>query len=162
MKKPAAQNMKPGFQRMPGILIRRALQYHNTIFSEETQGRDITAPQFGALRALFEFPGIDQATLAKFLALDRATVGGLVDRLELKGLVRRTLDPDDRRARVLHLTPRGRVLLSALRPKVARVSERMLASLTREERQFFLDILERMVDGETTLERDEDGLLVAT
>lgn len=129
---------------MPGYLIRRALQHHNAIFTEETHDCDITAPQFGALRALNECPGIDQATLADLLSLDRATVGGLVDRLESKGLVQRTLDANDRRARRLHLTPRGRVLLKQLRPSLDRVTERMLEPLGPEERELFLDLLERI------------------
>lgn len=144
---------------MPGYLVRRALQHHNTIFAEETQGRDITAPQFGALRALFELPGIDQATLAEVISLDRATVGGLVDRLEAKGLVQRIVDPDDRRARRLYLTPRGRVLLKQLRPKLVRVTERMLEPLEPHERDLLLDLLERIT---ATEDADDDTLPLAT
>jgi DNA-binding MarR family transcriptional regulator len=142
-----------GFQRTPGHLVRRAHQFHNTIFAEETQGRDVTAPQFAALRALHEYPDIDQTTLSRIISFDRATIGGLVDRLEAKGLVRRMVDKTDRRSRTLRLTAQGRALLALLRPMLERVSERMLAPLTVSEREQLLDLLERVIAHESVDER---------
>jgi DNA-binding MarR family transcriptional regulator len=137
--------MTSAFQRTPGHLVRRAHQRHGTIFAEETAGDDVTAPQFAALRALEAFPGIDQSALSRVIAFDRATIGGLVERLEAKGLVHRTTGVHDRRVRSLRLTAAGRGALRRLRPKAQRVSERMLAPLTAEERATFLALLERIV-----------------
>jgi DNA-binding MarR family transcriptional regulator len=135
----------PGFQRTPGHLVRRCHQLHNTIFAQETPGFDITAPQFAALRALYEFPGIDQTTLSKVIAFDRATIGGLVDRLEAKGLVLRTTAEHDRRVRTLQLTAFGETTLAQLRPILERVTERMLDRLAPLEREQLFDLLERML-----------------
>ena len=137
--------MTAGFQRTPGHLVRRAHQLHNTIFAQETQGRDVTAPQFAALRALHEHPDIDQTTLSKIISFDRATIGGLVDRLESKALVRRMIDKHDRRSRTLRLTAQGRAVLALLRPELERVSERMLAPLSPGEQRQLLDLLERLI-----------------
>ncbi len=144
--------MTKGFQGTPGHLVRRAHQLHNTIFSQETLGYDITAPQFAALRALHEYPDIDQTTLSKIIAFDRATIGGLVDRLESKGLVRRTTDDRDRRIRSLRLTLQGRSLLRRLRPILERVSERMLERLSADEQAQFIGLLERII----AIDRDAD------
>ena len=137
--------MTPGFQRTPGHLVRRAHQFHNTIFAQETSGLDVTAPQFAALRALYEFPDIDQTTLSRIIAFDRATIGGLVERLEDKGLVKRAVDKRDRRSRTLRLTPKGSALLTRMRPMLEQVSARMLDRLTPDERVQFLDLLERVI-----------------
>jgi len=147
----------PGFQRTPGHLVRRAHQFHNTIFADETNGIDITAPQFAALRALHEFPDIDQTALSRVIAYDRATIGGLVERLEDKGLVKRAVDKRDRRSRTLRLTAAGRTLLARLRPMLERVSERMLARLTATERAQFLDLLERVIVPEADDETLEEA-----
>jgi DNA-binding MarR family transcriptional regulator len=147
----------PGFQRTPGHLVRRAHQFHNTIFADETIGIDITAPQFAALRALYEFPDIDQTALSRVIAYDRATIGGLVERLEDKGLVKRAVDKRDRRSRTLHLTAAGRTLLERLRPMLERVSERMLSRLTAGERAQFLDFLERVIVPEADDETLEEA-----
>lgn len=45
---------------------------------------------------------------AAAISFDRATIGGVVDRLEQKGLLEREVSPDDRRARLLRLTGAGR------------------------------------------------------
>jgi DNA-binding MarR family transcriptional regulator len=135
----------PGFQRTPGHLIRRAHQYHNTVFAQETSGLDVTAPQFAALRALSEFPDIDQTTLSRIIAYDRATIGGLVERLEDKGLIRRTIDKRDRRARTLRLSAAGRAMYARMRPMLDRVNTRMLARLAPDERETFLTLLERVI-----------------
>src|SRR5687767_4716177 len=45
--------------------------------------------------------------VAETLSCDASNVTGLVDRLESRGLVRRRPSPDDRRVKVLDLTPAG-------------------------------------------------------
>lgn len=125
---------------MAGHLIRRLHQQSTQVFLAQTQaaGFDLTSVQFAALDAIAGQPGIDQASLATTICFDRATIGGVLDRLEAKGLVRRSVSPDDRRARVLHLTREGQNLLAAVRPVVESLQEDILSSLTRAERKAFL------------------------
>ena len=103
----------------PGHLIRRCQQIAVAIFMEETAASNITPPQFAALAALAEHPGIDQRRLADAIAFDRSTIGDLVARLESRGLVTRTVG-DDRRTKRLALTPAGDDLLQTLEAAVAR------------------------------------------
>ncbi len=125
---------------MAGHLIRRLHQQSTQIFQAQTQaaGFDLTSVQFAALDAIAEQPGIDQASLAATISFDRATIGGVVDRLEQKGLVQREVSAQDRRARLLQLTPEGRRLLAAVRPVVEDLQADILAPLTRKEREAFL------------------------
>src|SRR5690554_2386192 len=68
---------------MPGHLIRRLQQAAVGLFLDETakSGIEITPVQYGALKSVQMLPGIDQATLARAIAQDRATIGGVIDRL---------------------------------------------------------------------------------
>ncbi|MDH4053100.1 MAG: MarR family transcriptional regulator, partial [Rubrivivax sp.] len=102
---------------MAGHLIRRLHQQSTQIFQAHTQaaGFGLTPVQFAALDAMAQQPGIDQASLAATISFDRATIGGVIDRLEHKGLVQRVVSAQDRRARRLHLTPAGDHLLAAIR-----------------------------------------------
>src|SRR4029077_2617504 len=59
------------------------------------------------MSAIAEVHGMTQAALATHAHLEGATITHHVDRLEKAGLVRRVLDPDDRRVRRLELTPLG-------------------------------------------------------
>ncbi|MFT3719309.1 MarR family winged helix-turn-helix transcriptional regulator [Pseudorhodoferax sp.] len=125
---------------MAGHLIRRLHQQSTQVFQARTRtaGFDMTSVQFAALDAIAEQPGIDQASLAAAISFDRATIGGVVDRLESKGLVERLVSPSDRRARQLRLTPGGEQLLAACRPVVEALQADILAPLSATERATFL------------------------
>src|SRR5512145_3184971 len=125
---------------MPGHLIRRLHQQSTQVFQAQTQaaGFDLTSVQFAALDAIAEQPGIDQASLAAAISFDRATIGGVIDRLEQKGLLQREVSALDRRARCLWLTREGERLLAAVRPVVEGLQADILAPLTRKERETFL------------------------
>ncbi len=82
--------------------------------------------------------------LAEMLACDASNVTGLVDRLEARGLVQRRPSAEDRRVRVVELTPAGsRLRLELLR----RVTEAALplSRLTGSQRRSLLRILEVLV-----------------
>ncbi len=125
---------------MAGHLIRRLHQQSTQVFQARTQaaGFDLTSVQFAALDAIARQPGIDQASLAATISFDRATIGGVIDRLEHKGLVQRVVSAQDRRARQLHLTPAGEQLLSASRPVVEGLQADILAPLSPAERTAFV------------------------
>jgi MarR family transcriptional regulator, temperature-dependent positive regulator of motility len=99
--------------------------------------------QFAALDAIAEQPGIDQATLAATIGFDRATIGGVIERLENKGLLQRMVSEQDRRARLLTLTREGSKLLAACRPVVETLQADILAPLTAKERAAFLALAQK-------------------
>jgi MarR family transcriptional regulator, temperature-dependent positive regulator of motility len=130
---------------MAGHLIRRLHQQSTQVFQARTlaAGLDMTSVQFAALDAIAQQPGIDQATLAATISFDRATIGGVIDRLEHKGVVQRVVSAQDRRARQLHLTPEGKRLLKASRPVVEALQAEILAMLSPEERAVFLALAQK-------------------
>lgn len=87
-------------------------------FSEEAAvGAGLTAQQHQALLAIKGFPGRDRATvgeLAERLGVRHHSAVGLVDRLAARGLVRREVDPADRRQVLIRLTRRAEALLARL------------------------------------------------
>lgn len=125
---------------MAGHLIRRLHQQSTQIFLAQMQasGFDLTPVQFAALDAIAQQSGIDQAGLAAIVGFDRATIGGVIDRLEQKGWVKRMVNAHDRRARQLSLTPDGVRQLAACRPVVEALQTDILAPLSVKERNEFL------------------------
>jgi DNA-binding MarR family transcriptional regulator len=134
-----------GRVEMAGHLIRRLHQQSTQVFQTQTQaaGFDLTSVQFATLDAIARQPGIDQAGLAASISFDRATIGGVVDRLEGKGLVRREVSAQDRRARLLRLTPAGERLLADSRPVVEALQAEILAPLSAAERAAFLRLAQK-------------------
>ncbi len=132
---------------MAGHLIRRLHQQSTLVFVQRTQeaGYDLTPIQFAALDAIHNAPGTDQARVAEMIAYDRATIGGVIERLEQKGWVRRVVSERGRRARELSLTPEGLRVLQALVPVVRGLQDEILASLGEADRARFLKLARQAV-----------------
>lgn len=134
---------KPDLFDLPGHLIRRLQQHSTSVFQDRmnARGLDITSVQFAALSTMAEEADLDQATVAKRIAYDRATIGGVIKRLEQKGLVSRQPDDQDRRAFKLNLTPKGRDQLAALRPVVVALQDDILSGLSESEKATLLALM---------------------
>ena len=130
---------------MPGHLIRRMHQASQAIFDAQVAeaGIDLTSVQFAALAMIGATPGIDQATLANAIAFDRPTTGGVIDRLEAKGFVRREITKADRRMRHLYLESAGQAILDGATPVARRVQDLLLEGLTEVERATVLRLLSK-------------------
>jgi len=135
------------FRHAPGHLIRRAHQVAVAIFMEETGEHDVTPVQFAILNALIDDPGEDQVTLAAQVAFDAATFGSVIGRLESKGWVRREPDGQDRRRKLLWVTPQGELAAAHMRRAVARAQRRILAPLQAAERDMLVALLDKLVQG---------------
>jgi DNA-binding MarR family transcriptional regulator len=138
---------------LPGHYIRRLHQIAVAIFLQETEAHGLTPVQFAALQTVHNSPGIDQRTLARQIGFDTSTIGGVVDRLEARGLMQRNASPDDRRVRLLSATPAGRALLAAVIPAMQRAQERMLEPLPPTERGEFMRMLRTLVTANNELSR---------
>ena len=136
----------PPSTRAPIALGRRFYQIAVAVSAEVLEGEGLTSLEFAVLIHLTDAPGIDQNTLASRMALDRTSIGALVQELEAKKLVTRTINGADRRARVLRLTAAGRSLHARLRPRGMAAQARILSVLTPDERSAFLDMLVRVIE----------------
>jgi MarR family transcriptional regulator, lower aerobic nicotinate degradation pathway regulator len=134
-------------QALPGHLIRRLQQIAVGLFLEETAVHELTPVQFAALSAVHAAPGIDQRTLARRIGFDTSTIGGVIDRLERRGLMQRQISPTDRRVRLLCVTESGKKLLGDVQPLMLRAQERILGPLTPADREHFMRMLQHLVDG---------------
>ena len=126
---------------MPGHLIRRAQQISTALFTEECGAFALTSVQFAALHAIERNPGVDATRLSALIAFDRSTIGDVLDRMQQKGWIERTAAPDDRRVKLVALTPEGVRLLRSVQPAVRRVQDRILAPLAPAERARFVRLL---------------------
>jgi DNA-binding MarR family transcriptional regulator len=134
-------------QEMPGHLIRRAHQISGALFAANLAGRDLTSVQYAALVAIDATPGIDATRLSDLIAFDKATLGGVLDRLEGKGLVSRGRSPADRRVKTVALTPQGKALLGDVEAQVLNAQADMLRPLTAANRKALISLLKAFIAG---------------
>ncbi|MFE2374647.1 MarR family winged helix-turn-helix transcriptional regulator [Streptomyces sp. NPDC059398] len=129
-----------------GPLARQLNQVHTRLWYEQVH-QDLTGPQFTVLSLLQARGAMDQGSLGALASLDKSTAAPLLERLRRRGLVDITKDESDRRRKLVRITGSGRELATSLAPAVAAVSEQMLAHLSPQERDQFLALLRRAVQG---------------
>ncbi|HEV8689311.1 MAG TPA: MarR family winged helix-turn-helix transcriptional regulator [Ideonella sp.] len=138
---------------LPGNAIRRLQQIAVAIFLQEAEPQGVTPVQFATLQALANTPDVDQRTLARSIGFDTSTIASVMDRLEARGLVQRSRDPNDGRVRLLALTPQGHALLSEVVPAMHRTQARILEPLPAPERAEFMRMLLVLVKANNALSR---------
>lgn len=130
---------------LPGHSIRRLQQIAVSLFMEHTKAHGITPVQYAALEEIFKFPGLDQRTLATAIRFDTSTIGGVIDRLEKRGLVTRNASTFDRRVRLLALTCDGERVLAAMQPAVQTAQQAIVAPLSATEQKQLIALTKKIL-----------------
>lgn len=98
--------------------------------------------------ALFELsvskPSETLTSLAARIGVISAALVGLLDELEKDGLIKRTVDENDRRSKLISLTPAGEAAVSSMYDLTAKLREDFLRGVSESEIRLMLDCIERM------------------
>ncbi|GAA5192325.1 hypothetical protein GCM10023322_51690 [Rugosimonospora acidiphila] len=100
---------------------------------------------YGILASLADRGPAVQAQLADRLQLDRSDLVSFLDELEAARYVVRRGDPDDRRRKIVAITPRGQKLLRELDLLVYSADDQLLAALSPDERVTLARLLARVL-----------------
>ncbi|MCV0395074.1 MAG: MarR family transcriptional regulator [Rhizobiaceae bacterium] len=125
-----------------GFVLRKASQRHIAIFARHIS--DLTPPQFAALARLYEEGSTSQNQLGVMVAMDAATIKGVIDRLKSRGLVALAPDSDDRRRLAVSITDEGRQLVEKLIPLAIEATRETIAPLSPKETATLLKLLARI------------------
>ena len=130
--------------RQIGFVLRRAHQYATEVFQAKMGSRNLTPQQFSVLVTLLERREIAQTRLGDLVAMDPATVLGVVQRLAQRGLVAVRTDPADGRRRLVQLTHDGHELARELAAIGPVISSETLAGLSEKEQRELLRLLDHL------------------
>jgi DNA-binding MarR family transcriptional regulator len=125
-----------------GYALRRVTQRHLAIFAAAIP--EVTTTQFAVLARLAETGPLSQNQLGRAVAMDAATIKGVVDRLARLQLVTTTADPEDRRRLTVALTAEGATLYKTRIETALQVSRDTLAPLSAEEQDILMALLARL------------------
>ena len=96
------------------------------------------------------------------LLLSSGAMTNRLDRLEEMGLVRRLPDPSDRRGRLVELTPKGRRVVNKAVVDHIADEERLIAPLSRTQRQQLAALLRKLLLSEPFRALDPASVSAAT
>ncbi|MDH7797619.1 MULTISPECIES: MarR family winged helix-turn-helix transcriptional regulator [unclassified Beijerinckia] len=142
-----------GLHDRAGHLARRLQQTAVAHFTRSNGSFGVTSVQYAVLIAVRDRPELDQAALAVQIALDKSTLGVVVDKLEQRGMLKRARDSVDKRRYTVRLTPRGRNLLDSMRPSVWQSESDLLAPLTATEQKKLKALINKLLQGNRGVSR---------
>lgn len=111
---------------------------------------DLTVPQFMTMRALAEAgEACTMSELAEAALQVSATITGIINRLEERGLVQRLLNPADRRSFRVSLTAAGMALLDKVAQQKRNHLQAYLSHLPAAKRRELLALLQEYLQAMT-------------
>lgn len=143
--------------RLIQAIVQAGIQIMGTRGHKVFGSYDITSPQHGLLSALEEYPeGISFREIGDHLMVSKANIGGLMARLEKKGLVTREASRKDGRVWLAKITPKGEKLLREVKPFRKKADAYVFADLSRAEKQKFLNYLHKTLKQLKSMEKVSD------
>jgi len=130
-------------QNNTGYYVKRISDYIEAEANRELEQYGVTCAQVRLLSYLLKRR--DKPTIQKdiedFFSLKHPTVIGILQRMELKGLIESEVDPRDRRQRIIKLTDQAYLLEKRLASYVDDEEKNMVVGLTDEELQTLKKLL---------------------
>jgi len=123
--------------------ITRAIDLHSRNLANSHK---LTGPQLVCLRHLARHATTTPSKLARSVSLSQATITGILDRLEKRGLITRDRDKKDRRRVNLALTGKGRDLLIDAPMPLHQSFAKRLAELPEVEQERIDSVLREIVE----------------
>ncbi len=116
-----------------GFLIHDVSRLRRTVVDKALRPLGITRSQWWVLANLArdDSTAMTQTELARVMDVGKVTLGGLIDRLESGGLVRRQPDPADRRAKRIVMTQKGSRLLAEIHTVAREVDTSIMAGIVK-------------------------------
>ena len=134
---------RPEAPRLWTVLV-RCYRAVNQIAERSIADSGLCLTDFAALEALLHVGPLTITEIQGKVLLASGSMTAAVDRLENKGLVVRTAAPNDRRAKVVALTPEGKGVVTAAFRRHAAELEKAMAILHTSERQQLYGLLKKL------------------
>ncbi len=133
----------PGYDmdRNLGFVISDLQRLITTAMDKELKTLGLTRSQLRIILHLSRQDGLTQVRIAEDLEIGKVAVGGLLDRLQSKGLIERKPHPTDRRATLVFLTDKADVLYKPIVESGRYVMEKMLAGINANQQKQLIDLL---------------------
>lgn len=126
------------------IKLMRATESLNNRLNRHLSDVNLTVSQFGTLEVLFHLGPLNQRAIGEKLLKSGGNITMVIDNLEKQGYVVRKKDPDDRRAVLIHLTPKGEGFIEGFFPKHLNKIIGEFSVLSEEEKKTLADICKKL------------------
>ncbi|MCB9601798.1 MAG: MarR family transcriptional regulator [Sandaracinus sp.] len=151
--------MTSRFEESILVSLRRISRAVDLQSRQLAKAHELTGPQLVCLRHIQSNDGVTPKSLAAAVSLSQATVTGILDRLERRGLVSRVRSTIDKRVVHLAVTDTGRELVAEAPSPLSEAFRGRLAALPDGEQGMIDWVLRRVVEMMEATEVDASPIL---
>lgn len=156
----ASYSIPPSLCQSAGFLLNYNARIIRERLMEVLSPMHLTLRELGLLRILADEGTLNQHELGRKHGIDRTSVVQLIDQLEARQLVERSRNKDDRRSKLIFLTPRGRKTLLQAKRLVEKEQKAFLSDLSEEEWEILRVLLLKLLSSQLrkSTKPDSEGL----
>jgi len=143
------------YQRILGFVLHETARLYGKRFDQKARAFGLSRAQCHVLFCINLDEGQNQARIAENLEMEPISLARLIDRMEEAGWVERRPDSNDRRARLLYLTPKVKPVFERMIAVGTETRAEAQAGMSAAEREKLIDLLLR-VRGNLS-EKNADG-----
>lgn len=126
------------------IKLTRASESVNGRLARYLSDANLTVSQFGALEALLHLGPLNQRELGQKLLKSGGNITLVIDNLQKHELVEKKTDPNDRRAVIISLTPKGKKYIEKIFPQHLERIKKEFSVLSSQEKQQLANICKKL------------------
>ncbi|MFD1927888.1 MarR family winged helix-turn-helix transcriptional regulator [Sporosarcina siberiensis] len=127
-----------------GFLIHRTDVKMTNYFTKRLKPYDVTPEQWSIISILCDQSGTTQKELAEAIDKDQTTVVRMIQSMVRKGLVKKTINVQDKRSYYLYLTEKGTQIKKTVLPVVTEAHQSVTSNLSKEEVQQLQSLLNKL------------------
>lgn len=129
-----------------GYLTRYAHRAFVKALADELEPHGIRSGQWSVLRILWDIEGLTQVELADRMRVEKASLTGVLEGMERRGLILRERNEEDRRKINITLTAQGRRLKSQLLPHAVKINRKATRGMTNAETLQLRGLLAKLIE----------------
>ena len=127
------------------IALRKIIQAIDLNSRQLVKRVGLTGPQLVILREIASFGEVTAGEIAQAVSLSQATVTGIMDRMEKRGLIARKRSEQDKRKIMIRITEAGKDIVESAPPLMQEAFAQRFESLPAWEQNMILSALHRLV-----------------
>ena len=135
----------PQYEDCIVFLLAKAYQKAHSAFKQKISPFGITPVQHLILAVLGEEDFLSPAEISARVAMDGATLSGVLDRMTEAGLIKKEENPQDRRSIRVSLSPKSKRMREELADQRKSINEELTAKFSLEEKLLLKRMLKDLV-----------------
>lgn len=122
----------------------RSMQNVSTVIKQDITSYELNTSEFGTLELLYNRGAQPIQSVANRMLMANSSMTYVIDKLEQKGLITRTMDEIDKRVTMVDLTDAGRTFFDGIFPHHKETLSKMYQDLTDEDIENLIELLKKV------------------